>query len=319
MEMLDEPIVLPFSTFLNISTKGLHPRMEFIQTLIAQYGCFQDKVEPSGGRWASKKNRVNHTTPSQKTERPRIGVQDFSKSSMIKKDLQSYLNKLTQANYPVLMTKILALFDMTYLSIFIDVIWNYLQRQPEFQTLYIQMIETIYEKLTEDAYIEIGIVWNGIWRKYVSSKEWKLSRELVEQSHNYNDFCDYMKEKTRLISTIQAWARLINLGIVSADPFELMYEIMFHMVRELDKSSKIDGMCLECYVEQLREYYKSLTQDIQKRMPKNMDSLIQDLSECSVHKSCEFKIQELIALFQKNEMPRVKKNISIYDLEHDEF
>lgn len=317
MEILEEPIVIPFQTILNFSTLVQHPKQEFIIHLIESYTCFQDKVD-TPHRWVSAKKHKS-ILPVLK-ERPKIGIQDSSIAATIKKELQSLLNKLTETNFQTILVKVIQLFDMTYVSIFIDIIWSYLQRQPDFQVLYIQMIEKIYEKLSEDSYIEIGIVWNGIWRKYLSVKEWKLNKELVETSHNYNDFCDYVKEKKRSISTIQAWARLINLGIVSADPYELMYDILYHMVKELNIESKIDGTCLECYVEQVTEYYKGLSKEIQSRMPNTLDSLFQDIKEMNVNKSCQFKIEALMKLVLKNDIGiKIKKNLSIYELEDHEF
>lgn len=315
MEILDEPTLISFQTILNFSTLVQHPKYDFITQLIANYPCFQDKIE-SQPRWVSAKKQRS-IMPVLK-ERPKIGIQDSSTSASIKKELQSLLNKLTHSNFQTILSKVIHMFDMTYVSVFIDIIWNYLQRQPDFQPLYIQMIEKIYEQLSEDSYIEIGNVWNTIWRKYLSSKEWKLNKELVEQSHNYNDFCDYVKEKNRLVSTIQAWARLINLGIVSADPYELFYDILYHMVKELNPSSKVDASCLECYVEQSKEYYKALSKDIQGRLPNTLDSLLHDVKELNVHKSCQFKIQDFTQLFVK-EPKKMKKNLSIYELEDHEY
>ena len=317
MEILEEPIVVSFQTILNFSTLVQHPKYDFIMHLIASYTCFQDKID-TPHRWVSAKKQRS-TMPVLK-ERPKIGIQDSSTAATLKKELQSLLNKLTDTNFQTILVKVIQLFDMTYVSIFIDIIWSYLQRQPDFQVLYIQMIEKIYEQLSEDSYIEIGTVWNAIWRKYLSFKEWKLNKELVETSHSYNDFCDYVKEKKRLISTIQAWARLINLGIVSADPYELMYDIAYHMVKELDVHSTIDGTCLECYVEQVKEYYKALSKEIQSRIPNTLDSLFQDIKEMNVNKSCQFKIEALMTLVLKNDIGlNVKKNLSIYELEDHEY
>jgi hypothetical protein len=320
MDTMD-PIVVSLNTIINFSTLTIHPRNIFIQELLANYGCFQEKIETSrfagNPRWNSNNAKKRPAQLHTRLERPKIGIQDSSKEAILKKELQGLLNKLTHNNFDVILKQIKHIFDMTYVHLFIDIIWSYLQKQPDFQGLYIQIIENIYQMLSEDSFIEIGTIWNNIWRRYMFSKEWKLSKELVETSHNYNDFCEYVKEKKRLVSTVQAWARLINLGIVHAEPFELLYDILYHIVRELNTKNKVDSMCIECYVEQSKEYYKTLSDNIIKRMPNNIDTLIRDMKDLELHKSCEFKINDFINLLIKNETPKINKIKSIYELEDD--
>jgi hypothetical protein len=317
MEIMEEPCAIPFEYILNYSLKGDHPKTVFIQNLIIHYGCFQDKVEHRFSKWNSANPKKKPFAIPSKAERPKIGMRDNSKEALIKKDFQGLLNKLTDKNFEVILKQVQSLFNPDYLNVFIEILWFYLQRQPEFQALYIHILEKLYSMLSDDLYIDMGNLWNNIWRKYLNSKEWKLNRDLVETSQNYSDFCDYIKEKKRLIAVAQACARMMNIGMVNAEPFELLHDIIFHILKDQDPTNKVDQMCIECYVEQAKEYYKYLLLNIQRRMPSALESMIHDMMYLNVNKSCCFKINDFNEEVIKNVISCPVKIKSLYDLDDE--
>jgi len=79
----------------------------------------------------------------------------------------------------------------------------------------------------------------------------------------------------------------------------------------------IHVMCMECYIEQSKEYYKTLRMNLQKKIPDNVYRNILDIKMFDLPKSCYFKIVDFIELIEKNEIPILRKNNSMYELEDD--
>jgi hypothetical protein len=311
-------ISIPFEVIVQhpFSLTSKHTKAGFIQELINKYSCFQEKIESRFGnsKWIPPKKYIHPTSFQQSLkERPKIGNKDTSKEAILTKDFQSLLNKLTNQNYSAILLKIKNIFDEEYLSLFIELLWTYLQKQPEYQGLYIKILESFYPLIQDDRVIEMGTHWNVLWRNYIASKKWQLSKELVEQSHNYQDFCDYVKEKKRLLAISQAWARLMNLGIVHADAYELLEDILQYIHKGLDIQNAIDIMCMECYIEQCRIYYETLSLKLREHLPNSIEKNITNLIELEVQKSCQFKIEKFVSLLIKNE----EKINSPYDIEDD--
>lgn len=312
---MDNPIVISFDKIIAYSLVNTkHSKANFIGEILKQYSCFQDKIEPRFGntKWQSTYKKTNSENNVVR-ERTKIGNKSTDKESTILKDLQSCLNKLTHKNYDSIEKKIHKIFEQQYIALFVKILWNYLQIQPEFQELYIRIMASLYSIMDDDGIIEIGNIWNRIWQKYISCKEWQLSKELVEQSHNYQDFCDYVKEKKRLSAIAQAWARLIHLGMIKGDPYELLNDVLYHIHNDIDMGNVVDSMCMECYVEQSSEYYRTLSHKLQEHLPHTIENLIQELAHLHVKKSCQFKIEGFVNMIKKSET-KIK---SIYDIEDD--
>jgi hypothetical protein len=322
MEIMDEPTVIPFSVLLNgLNTILLRTPNPILQEILAKYPCFQEKTDHRFGS-NSKWNHGTHfskKTPhsSSMKERPKIGNKDTSKEAILKKDIQSLLNKLTHQNYEIILKQIKGHFHVDHMELFMSILWNAIQLQPDFQELYIHMLQQIYHSVQDEWVILLNAQWNTIWCHYIEQHQWKLPYDLVERSHNYNDFCDYVKEKKRLISISQAWARLINLGMIQTEPFHLISEILQHIHRDLQIENPVHRMCIECYIEQCKEYYKTLRIHLQKKIPDQVYRHILDIKQFDLPKSCYFKVVDFIELIEKNETPTIRKNNSIYELEDD--
>ena len=319
---MDEPTVIPFSNMLNgLNTILFQPPNPILQDILAKYPCFQEKTENRFGTY-SKWNHGTHlskkiSNQSSLRERPKIGNKDISKEAILKKELQSLLNKLTHQNYDILLKQLKRHFHIDHMELFMGILWNAIQLQPDFQELYIHMLQQIYHSIQDEWVVLLNTKWNTIWMQYMEHHQWKLPYDLVERSHNYNDFCDYVKEKKRLISVSQAWARLINLGMIQTEPFYLLSQILQHIHRDMQIENPIHSMCIECYIEQSKEYYKTLRTNLQKKIPDNVYRNILDIKLLDLPKSCYFKVVDFIELIEKNEIPTLRKNNSIYELEDD--
>ena len=322
MEIMDEPTVIPFSDVLACLNTTTHRTSNpILQEILAKYPCFHEKTDNRFGNY-SKWNHGTHLSKKSThsislKERPKIGNRDTSKEATLKKDVQSLLNKLTHQNYETILKKIKDHFHVDYIELFMSIIWNAIQLQPDFQDLYIRMLRHIYTSVEDEWVTLSNQQWDTIWKNYIQQHQWKLPYDLVERSHNYNDFCDYVKEKKRLISIAQAWARFINLGLIQTEPFQLISQILQHIHEDLQVENPIHLMCIECYIEQCKEYYKTLRFNLQKKIPERTSRYILDMKELELPKSCYFKVIDFIELLEKNEIPTLRKNNSMYELEDD--
>lgn len=275
-----------------------------IQNILTNYSCFKDNGENySYSRWNKK-----HNQSSSNKERPRIGNKDISKEAIITKDFQSLLNKLTNQNFTVIQIGLKKIYIEDYIQIYINILWKYFQKQPVYQDLYIKILENLYTYTKNIEHIEnTKLFWNDMWNNYLSNKEWQLSKKIVEESQvdienseNYQDYCDYVKEKKRLLAVIEVWARLINKEFIKVSPYKLLSNIINTIYNDIDINNNIDNICLECYIEQCSIFFKSLNRKIRKNLPKNLEKKILKLEHFEYkQKSSKFKMENLILLLKK--------------------
>lgn len=255
------------------NVKEPHKNHLFFQKLISTYDCFGEE------KWNSRKPKPS---PPIK-ERPKIGNQDVSPDNVYKKALILSLNKLTASNMDTVGTSIIKTYKICFNEIFVATIWEYFIRQPVFQDVYIKMIERLKNTVTETEDI-----WNSIYKSYISNDTWKINYELIEQSHNYDDFCEYIKEKKRLNAMAQGWSRLISSDIVIVtDPFKWCVKVV-ETCLSFDLSNVVYRTMVDSYVEQIREYSKYL----QIQIPITLIDSVCELSKLNIQTSTKFKIED---------------------------
>lgn len=243
-----------------------HPKAYIFREMIRNHTCFHEKQEGKPQKW-NKKHGHGHghghtamSSSSRKGERTKIGSNDTSREGVFRKECVSLLNKLTGTNLSVMVRQMRTIFEKEFMQLFVDTLFEYLTRQPEFQHLYIHVMVSIYPLLQEADLLEMNRMWQKHWDNYISHETWKFERELVEQSHNYDDFCEYTKEKKKKVAYIQAWTRLYQHGSISTDIFVFVDSILSHC-ESLDMADKIDKTVIDNYIEQIRELYRLLPAD----------------------------------------------------------
>lgn len=263
---------IEFEQVLNAykNIKEPHKNNLFFQKLIATYECFGED------KWNSRKPKP---PPPPIKDRPKIGNQDGSPDNIYKKALILSLNKLTASNMDTVGTSIVKNHKMCFNQIFVATIWEYFIRQPAFQDVYIKMIERL-----KDAAAEL----ESIYLSYIHNDTWKINYELIEQSHNYDDFCEYIKEKKRLNAMAQGWARLIKSGIIIVtEPFKWCVKVI-EMCISFDLSNVVYRTMVDSYVEQIRDYCKYL----EIHIPITLIESVCELSKLNIQKSTKFKIED---------------------------
>jgi hypothetical protein len=256
------------------NVKEPHINHLFFEKLIATYDCFNEE------KWSSRKPKV----PMPVKERPKIGIQDTSPEHIYKKTLTLSLNKLTPTNMDTVGMSIVKNYKTNIKHIFVATIWEYFIRQPAFQDVYIKMIEKLkYATEMQD-------IWSGIYHSYITNDLWKLNYELIEQSHNYDDFCEYIKEKKRLNAMAQGWARLRKAGIIITTDLFHWCNVVVDWCLSFDLSNVIYRTMIDSYIEQIKEYctYISI------KVPGELIERVSNMKELNIQKSTKFKIEDFV-------------------------
>jgi hypothetical protein len=253
--------------------KEQHKNHLCFEKLIATYDCFNE------GKWTSRKPRI---IPVIK-ERVKIGNLDSSKENIYKKELVLSLNKLTAINMDTVGISIVKNYKPSLVDIFVLTLWEYFKRQPSFQDVYIKLVEKLPD------FKDIKDRWFSIRDIYMKTEIWKLNYELIEQSHNYDDFCEYIKQKKELNAMAQGWSRLMNLGIINTDVFEWC-SIVVEYCMTLDLSNIVYKTMIDSYIEQIREFCKF----IKLQVPEKLIDDVSIMKTLNIQKSTKFKIEDFV-------------------------
>ena len=307
MDIGDDVIQYSYTDFKNFKIVSNHSKFPFIQEIIKKYPCFQDKPDHKFSKWNQKTNHSTHKIISKKTERPTIGNKDTSIENTLRKDFQTLLNKLTISNLDTMIRKVRMQFNKDYMSIYIDLLYDYFKRQPDFQNLYIYILETIYQILSDDDIITMNIHWMNYWNDYTQHRKWILQEALILNLENYDIFCDYLKEKKKNIALAQAWGRLLAIGSINIDPYEWLLEIV-NYCSHMNFHSKYHTTSFDCYIEQMKEFYKVLPKHIQNNISTTYLFKLYHLQDLNLPKIGYFKLLEFLEFLEKNEI--------VYKLHH---
>lgn len=152
----------------------------------------------AGGKWRK------HVPPAaSERKRPVIGGGPH-------KELMALLNKLSPSNVDKIVKGVQAIYVADHLETYIQVMWDLMQRQPDYQPLYIQVLRAV---ATKDELVEgFGRLYE-VWRLDVATES-----PVVEEG--YDGFCDYVKWKKRKEAAGQGLMRLILDGLVLSSPLE---------------------------------------------------------------------------------------------------
>lgn len=269
---------------------GTHPKHSYFANIIAKYECFNEKegVKP---RWSARKGGGGFAhVKSVRVRVKTIGMEDTSDEHVYKKELILSFNKLTDKNFETVSQQVKTRFKIKYIDVFITTLWEYFKRQPDFQHVYVKLLESL--AVGKDVLKEL---WTSRWTTYIENDEWKMNYALIEQSHNYDDFCEYLKQKKILNAIAQGWALLISVGFVETlNVFEWCDTLLMHSL-ELDLSNVVNRSMVDSYIEQLREYSKEI-----KVVPPPVIVLkVEELKMKEIQKSTKFKIMDFLESIEK--------------------
>ena len=120
------------------------------------------------------------------------------------------LNKITHDNEDKIITKLKDIITYENIGIYIPIIWDMMLRCPQFQNIYIHVIDLIRK---ENNVINIQEC-DDIWEDYKLHNKWIPDTSILSDSNDYDEFCDYVKWKKRSVAAINGFMLLSKNNIV---------------------------------------------------------------------------------------------------------
>lgn len=277
------PVQIDYAIILHAykTVTDLHEKHSFFQEIINRHSCFNEL------KW---KDSVSVKGYSKK-----IGTNDSTVECVFKKDLISLLNKASITNLETISERLLQTFKIEFIDIFVNTLWSYFKIQQVFQPVYIQLLTKLYKTLSEEDANRMDLLWIDLWNIHTVNEEWRISSSLIEQSHNYDDFCEYIKEKKRLNAIVEGFSRLINAGIIkNIDNFQWIHKVI-DLCLTLDLTNIIHKSMVDSYIEQVRDYCKI---DYSK-VPLDIIDKLEILNSKQLQKATFFKIKDFIEIVKK--------------------
>jgi hypothetical protein len=167
--------------------------------LLDNYKCFNEQ-EQRPVKW----NRATAKSIDNTATRVKIGVRDLSIEAVARKEFMAMMNKLTELNKSKIIKNIKAILRKECSYIYIPIIWDLMQRAPEFKKMYLEVSEMIAEN---------NNTWHEIWNDYYAKRSWLPSDQLLLDT-DYDEFCDYVKWKKRALAALQVLLMLHSKNIL---------------------------------------------------------------------------------------------------------
>jgi hypothetical protein len=226
-------INININIFLELREKCIEV-LEHIQskadTLQKTYSCFQEVTDTylnsnatghghshgGGGHIHTRKNadydkKWGDKTIKKSIERPKIGGgnREISKEDHIKRDFMSFINKLSDNNLKNVATYFENNFQIDFIDIYIKLLWEAILRSEEYQYLYIDCLNSIYNITlkTEKQQVFLSKI-NNLWQEYYNGTKWIPSDDIVNDE-DYDDFCDFVKWKKTALTYIHGFSKFI--------------------------------------------------------------------------------------------------------------
>jgi len=180
--------------------------------LIDTYKCFTESDKCVPPKWLKKKT-VEFKTNT--VERKKIGTKELSIEAITRKEFLSLMNKLTLNNKQSILKNVASIIRKDYTSLYIDIIWDLMQRAPEFRTVYYEVFKLLDNTILIDK-------WLSIWDTYYNNKNWIPCDEILNDNEDYDEFCDFVKWKKRALAAINIWIMLYEKNIIGIHIIELL-------------------------------------------------------------------------------------------------
>jgi hypothetical protein len=241
------------------------PPIPRIQELIAKYPCFrpesqrremQDSWRHSKPTWRQRKSWGRFTDPRPSLPPKRILNQNLSEEGMIRKDFLAYLNKLSHNNQERICENILKQTQSKYLPMYIQTIWDIMLIQHDYQYLYIKLLEQMSN--TMNCHQELLNECDTLWNQYVQDQGWLLTSHKNQEA--YDDFCDYIKEKKRIMGALKAWNALLHANWVRNASIGDLMGYLLNSISQYAKQTPSDKEQLESLFNQILDQME----DVQK-------------------------------------------------------
>jgi hypothetical protein len=262
---MDEEIVkINFSVFqrkyetLNVIPQNVCDKViEFKQ----KYACFNSYYDPKM-IWAKKVyNKKEKSVANKPKNRFHIIIPDFSETSIIKRNLIGFLNKLTVKNKDTIYEKIKELITLNNDEEYFMIIWSYIKINEE--DIYINLLE-----LYDNDFLHTMI--DKLWCDYKSNKEWMppqyiYDNNLLLLNNEYELYCDYIKWKKSIHNINKVWLKF------KFDEIPVLLDNIYSYMCEIINEKLVHKYIIDIFMEQLLKILSvTKTQDIIEKI-KSLD------------------------------------------------
>ena len=219
----------------------------------------------------------------------------------------SLLNKITHDNEVKIITKLKDIITYENISLYIPIIWDMMLRCPEFQNIYINVIDLIRR---ESNTIHIS-EFKDIWIDYKENKKWIPDTSILPDSSDYDEFCDYVKWKKRSVAAINGFMLLSKNNIVDLNIIKELTPYIIDITHTYinDKELCIPVQLISALLEQiivllntLKVYKCDKSKEYISKFIKNNEHLIPELQPL-----IKFKIYDIIENLKQFNLFRTNK------------
>jgi hypothetical protein len=250
--------------------------------------CFQSG--PRRSHWADTKHSKENDNASKTNTR--IPIPSTQNIADHKKQFISLLNKLTPDNIEKLCTKYKAQFEEAHASMYIDTIFEYIQRSSELCTTYCKLLMYLHQTFN------IVAALNTLASTFLQDRQWSLSSKPVD-GENYDEFCDTQKWKRKILAFLQAFMYLMHEKLI---PSSWISDFVTAVIQTYKQEQ--DEYCKEMYLHELWECIQSplcpldtiwkfvQSADVDHMKPSALKFRLQDISEAIKKKIDGRKIKQ---------------------------
>lgn len=277
-------------------------------TLQKTYACFQEIIDIHNNanlkrnadydkKW--DKNIRKSIDKNERSERHRIGGRgEISKEDHIKRDFLAFVNRLSEANRKNIQTYFENTFQIDFIDLYIRLLWEAMLRCGEYQSIYIDCFEAIYNIVSridkQDIFLSKIV---QLWVKYYKDQKWLPSEELINEE-DYDDFCDFVKWKKTSLTYIDGFSKFILKEWLSVTVYrELLSELLKSIDIYLEKTPE-GCKVTDALIDQITTLIKYIKIDYNEYLCQYIDKLNENTKK--YRPSTRFKVYDLIDYIRNN-------------------
>jgi hypothetical protein len=203
-----------------------------------------------------------------------IIIPDFSDISSIKRALIGFLNKLTAKNKGIIYEKIKGIIDTNNTEELFLIIWSYIKVTESgtcgSDNLYIKLLDYF-----DIAFLQVML--DKLWNNYIQQKEWIppkyiFDNNLLLLNNEYELYCDYVKWKKGIHNINIIWVKYKRQEIP-----RLLNDIYDYLTGECVGNPDIHKYIIDIFMEQILKIlnlypYPSIVEKIKSLDIKSFDS-----------------------------------------------
>ena len=183
--------------------------------------------------------------------KPRIGPQELSEEQQARKEFLGILNKLSASNATTLIARCAERVRPEFADAYLDLFWEAFLRSADYQPFQVALL-TMFQR-----HFPVLPALQARIHTYWTNRQWWPTVTLPnEGADDYNEFCDYVKWKKRILNTLNAWDVLAAHGWALTPTLPA---ILAEMLADFQATAPESPKILETIAEQILLAVRLLT------------------------------------------------------------